>query len=56
MTSSMHIALAHLKLDELIVVYPGERRYPLPDRVAVVPLSDFARAEPLARRPAGRRR
>jgi hypothetical protein len=37
----MRIALADLKLDELHVVYPGERRYPLADNVAVVPLAEF---------------
>ena len=41
LTPSMRIALADLKLDELHVVYPGERRYPLADNVAVVPLAEF---------------
>ncbi len=41
LTPSMRIALADLKLDELHVVYPGERRYPLSDKVAVVPLAEF---------------
>ena len=38
---SMRIALADLKLDELIVVYPGERRYRLEKRVEVVPLAQL---------------
>ncbi len=39
LTSSMRIALSDLQLDALHVVYPGERRYPLADRVEAVPLS-----------------
>ena len=34
----MRIALADLKLHRLYVVYPGEKRYPLGDKVSVVPL------------------
>ncbi len=45
MTPSMHIALADLKLDELFVVYPGERRYPLAERVEVIPLAEFLGVE-----------
>jgi predicted AAA+ superfamily ATPase len=37
-TPSMQIALRDLQLDALYVVYPGERRYRLSDRVEVVPL------------------
>lgn len=44
LTPSMRIALADLKLDELRVVYPGEKRYPLADRVEVVPLAEFVQA------------
>ncbi len=40
LTPSMRIALADLKLDRLIVVYPGERRYALADNVDVVPLEE----------------
>jgi len=39
LTPSMRIALADLKLDELQVVYPGERRYMLASKVEVVPLA-----------------
>ncbi len=41
LTASMHIVLADLKLDRLIVVYPGERSYPLHDRVEVMPLAEL---------------
>ena len=43
LTASMRIALSDLKLDQLIVVYPGEKRYALGDRVEVVPLGELAR-------------
>jgi uncharacterized protein len=46
MTPSMRVALADLKLDALYVVYPGEQRYPLADRVTVVPLAELIGAEP----------
>ncbi|MBI3797272.1 MAG: ATP-binding protein [Deltaproteobacteria bacterium] len=38
LTPSMRIALVDLKLDELRVVYPGEKRYALSKKVEVVPL------------------
>jgi len=41
LTPSMRIALTDLKLDRLVVVYPGEHRYPLADRVEVVPLVEL---------------
>lgn len=41
-TKSMHAVIADLKLDRLWVVYPGERRYPLNDRIEVVPITDCA--------------
>jgi hypothetical protein len=44
LTPSMRIALADLKLDELHVVYPGERRYPLAKNVEVVPLAQMVKA------------
>jgi len=37
-TSSMHIAMADLKLDALYVVYPGLHRYRLADGIEAVPL------------------
>ena len=38
-TPSMRIALHDLQLDRLYVVYPGDRRYALGDRLEVVPLA-----------------
>ena len=49
LTPSMRIALADLKLDELLVVYPGEKSYPLADRARVVPLAHFVVQTPLFR-------
>jgi hypothetical protein len=44
LTPSMRIAVNDLKLDRLVVVYPGERRYALAEGVEVVPLAEFAGA------------
>ena len=44
LTPSMRSALADLRLDALHVVYPGERRYRLADKVEVVPLAEFVEA------------
>jgi hypothetical protein len=44
LTPSMRIALTDLKLDQLIVGYPGERRYRLDKRVEVVPLAELVGA------------
>lgn len=38
LTPSMRTALEDLRLDRLMVVYPGERRYSLAEQVEVVPL------------------
>ena len=45
LTPSMRIALSDLKLDELLVVYPGDKRYSLGTNVRVVPLPDLISAE-----------
>ena len=45
LTPSMRIALTDLKLDELMVVYPGERRYRLAPRAEVVPLAELVGAK-----------
>src|SRR5207244_1271939 len=45
LTPSMRIALNDLKLDRLIVVYPGDRWYALADRVEVIPLIELVGAE-----------
>jgi len=42
LTPSIKIALADLELDRVAVVYPGERRYPLTDRVEAVPVGELA--------------
>jgi predicted AAA+ superfamily ATPase len=44
LTPSMRTALADLRLDELTVIYPGERRYTLAKRIEVVPLAEFVGA------------
>lgn len=44
-TPSMRIALADLKLDEVRVVYPGSKRYPLAKNVEVVPLVELVNAK-----------
>ena len=43
MTKSMHVALADLKLDRLLVVYPGTRSYPLHGKVTALPLAEAMR-------------
>jgi uncharacterized protein len=45
LTPSMRIAVADLKLSRLVVVYPGERRYALADRVEAVPLAELVGPE-----------
>jgi predicted AAA+ superfamily ATPase len=44
-TRSTHVAMNDLRLDELRVVYPGEIRYELADRIDVVPLASFVGAQ-----------
>jgi uncharacterized protein len=41
-TKSIRIALEYMELDRVVVIYPGEKRYPLADRVKAVPLSGLA--------------
>jgi predicted AAA+ superfamily ATPase len=45
LTPSMRIALADLKLDQLLVAYPGTTRYRLADDVEVVPLPELVGAK-----------
>ncbi len=40
-TPSMRLALSDLKLHQLQVVYPGDRAYPLADKVEAIPLSQL---------------
>lgn len=42
LTRSMHTALNDLTLDHLAVIYPGERPYPLAEKVTVIPLKNLA--------------
>ncbi len=46
LTASMRIALDDLKLDRLVIVYPGIRAYPLTDRVEALPLAALAAGDP----------
>ena len=39
LTPSIRIALTDLGLDRLLVIYPGEKRYSLAEKVDVLPLS-----------------
>lgn len=56
-TPSMHAALDDLALEQLVVLYPGTRRYALGERVSVVPLGEVAgAAQALFPRPRKRRR
>ncbi|MGI9286239.1 MAG: ATP-binding protein [Pseudomonadales bacterium] len=49
MTPSIRNALDDLKLDAVAVLYPGEKRYPLADRVEAVPLRDLTAGGPFYR-------
>ena len=40
-TKSMHVAMADLKLDRLLIVYPGERAYALAEKINVVPVAQL---------------
>lgn len=42
MTRSMHTAIADLKLDRLLVVYPGQKSYPLSEKAEAVAISDLS--------------
>jgi len=42
LTPSMKAALADLELDQLVVVYPGNRNYPLSSQVQAIPLAALA--------------
>jgi hypothetical protein len=56
-TASMRTAFRDLKLDRLVVVYPGDRRYTLHERMEVVPLVQLASDElTVSRILAGRQR
>jgi len=42
MTKSLHVALADLSLERAWIVYPGKDRYPVHERVEVLPLTEAA--------------
>lgn len=41
LTQSMTIACADLKLDQLVVIYPGKDRFPLTKQIEVCGLTDY---------------
>ena len=41
LTKSMHIACKDLCLDELIIIYPGDRPYSLTEKIRVTNLADY---------------
>ena len=45
MTPSMRIAMRDLRLQQIAVVYPGERRYRIGEHVHAVPLAELASGE-----------
>jgi len=45
LTPSMRIAMTDLKLDELLVVYPGDKRYSLAAKIDAVPLVQLVNAK-----------
>ena len=47
LTKSMKIACEDLNLDQLTVIYPGTKSYPLGDKVMVMNLSNYLLKEPL---------
>jgi predicted AAA+ superfamily ATPase len=42
LTPSMKIAMDDLKLDRIVIFYPGEKAYPLAERIEVIPLVHIA--------------
>jgi predicted AAA+ superfamily ATPase len=43
---SMHIAIKDLGLEHLWVIYPGDMRYPLDDKITALPLSEALKGPP----------
>jgi hypothetical protein len=41
MTPSLRTALDDLGLERIVVIYPGQQRYQLTDRIDVVPLAEI---------------
>lgn len=46
-TASMKIAMSELKLEKLFVVYPGQNRFNLDEKVVALPLDDLAKGIPI---------
>jgi uncharacterized protein len=42
LTPSMRIALSDLGLEKIIVIYPGEKRYSLAEKIEVVPIRQIS--------------
>ena len=55
MTPSMRIAMRDLRLEQLAVVYPGDRRYEIAERIHAVPLAELATGGVAALFPRARR-
>lgn len=53
-TPSIRTALADLNLDEVIVVYPGDKRFSLAEQVEAIPLKDLAKSDALSLNKSGR--
>jgi hypothetical protein len=51
-TRGMRVALADLELDQLWVVYPGRRSFPLDDRIEAVALHDLSERLAILQHPA----
>jgi len=43
LTPSMKIALQDLRLERILVIYPGSRRYRIADRIEAVPFEEVVR-------------
>ena len=56
LTRSMHIAIDDLGLDRLAVIYPGDREYPLGDRVTVLPVAALSSVDVMRTLTTGKRR
>ena len=41
MTKSLHIALDDLKLERAWIIHPGEKRYPVHEKVEALPLQQL---------------
>ncbi len=40
-TKSMHVVVQDLTLEKLWVIYPGELRYPIAEKIEVIPISSI---------------